>query len=368
VVTCVTRNYIIAEMSLLSIYAGPTAYRKLQADGFHVDQFGALLGASGGPKWFVLYGLDRYLFGEFLVSGTRPLDTLGSSAGAWRLSCLATADPLRAIDALAVGYSEQTYSAAPSVTEITDKMRDMLALVLGTGGASEIVSNERIRTHIIADRCKGIGNSSHKAMQMGFLGLSALANTVSRRALSLFFQRTLFTPKPANSPWGNLTDLDTRLAQLTANNLLDVLIASGSIPFVLSGVRNIEGAHPGMYWDGGITDYHFDFPFHRGSDLVLYPHFSATVIPGWFDKHLPWRKPHRENFDNVVLLAPSAEFVNSLPNRKIPDRTDFEAYPEQERLRIWREVLASSQALGDAFARLVQFGEGLDNMVLLDQF
>lgn len=363
-----TRDYIIVQMSLLSLYAGPTAYKRLSAEGMHADQFSVLLAASGGPKWFVLYGLDRYLFGEFFQTNSKPVDTLGSSAGAWRMSCLATADPVRAIDALAKGYSEETYSAAPTAEEITTKMRLMLSKVLGTSGSSEIVHNERFRTHIIADRCKGIGNSDSKSLQAAFLGLSACANVVSRKALSAFFQRTVFTPQPSQSPWRDLDDMDTVLAELTADNLLDVLIASGSIPFVLSGERDIQGARQGLYWDGGITDYHFDFRFHQGNDLVLYPHFSPRVVPGWFDKHLPWRKPQRENFDNVLMVVPSQEFVASLPNSKIPDRKDFETYPEEDRLRIWREVLARSRELGDEMRRLVQSGEGLDNMVLLNQF
>ena len=32
---------------------------------FKPEQFKLMLGASGGPKWFVLFGLDRYLFGNF---------------------------------------------------------------------------------------------------------------------------------------------------------------------------------------------------------------------------------------------------------------------------------------------------------------
>ena len=293
--------------------------------------------------------------------------TLGSSAGAWRMSCLAMADPLRAIDELALGYSEQTYSATPDEKEVTSKMRAMLSRVLGANGASEIVNNELIISHIVADRCKGLGNSSNRYVQGCFLGLSALANTASRKALSLFFERTIFTTDVESSPWRSLRDLDTSVVGLTEENLLDVLIASGAIPFVLEGVRDIAGSSKGKYWDGGITDYHFDLPFHRGEDLVLYPHFSTRIVPGWFDKHLPWRKPHPENFENVVLLTPSEEFVASLPNQKIPDRTDFERYPEPQRLIIWREVLAKSRILGDALKQLVETGEGLDNIQLLER-
>ncbi len=52
--------------SSLSIYAGPTARAQLLEQGVTAAQFNVMVGASGGPKWFVLYGLDRYLFGTFL--------------------------------------------------------------------------------------------------------------------------------------------------------------------------------------------------------------------------------------------------------------------------------------------------------------
>ena len=355
-------------MSALSIYAGPVAFEKLRNDGMHPDWFKVMLGASGGPKWFVLYGLDRYLFSDFFAQRRDPLYTLGSSAGAWRLSCLASADPLRAIEELARLYSGQTYSEAPTVEEITTKMRHMLQHVLGDKGISSVVNNPVIKTHLVADRCKGFGASGSKLAQTLFLGASALCNGISRRSLSWFFERTLFTNAVDDSPWKDLRDLDTALAPLTETNLIDALIASGSIPFVLEGVRDIEQAKAGLYWDGGITDYHFDFPFWQQEGLVLYPHFSTRVIPGWFDKQLLWRKPEPKHFANVVLLAPSEEFVASLPNEKIPDRTDFERYSESERLSVWQTVLDYSLELGEEFQLLVETGEGLDRMELLESF
>ena len=355
-------------MSALTISAGPTAYAQLREEGVRQEQFKVMLGASGGPKWFVLYGLDRYLFSQFFANREQTLYTLGSSAGAWRLSCLATEDPLRAIDELAVRYSGQTYTDVPTIEEITAKMRDMLEHVLGPDGPAQLVHNPHIKTHLVADRCKGFGNSHRKIPQSVFLGLSALCNIASRSTLSWFFQRTLFTNSPETSPWGELTDIDTAIAPISKDNLLDVLIASGSIPFVLEGVRNISGAARGLYWDGGITDYHFDLPFLKGDGLVLYPHFSSKVIPGWFDKRLPWRKPNPKHFHNVVLVTPSDEFVAELPNAKIPDRTDLERYSESERLSIWQQVLDSSVQLGDEFRLLVEEGEGIDNIQLLDAF
>jgi hypothetical protein len=123
---------------------------------------------------------------------------------------------------------------------------------------------------------------------------------------------------------------------------------------VLAGVRDPGGAKPGLYWDGGITDYHFDMPFNDGNKLVLYPHFSPTVIPGWFDKRLPWRRVNSRHFDNVLLITPSRQFTENLPYGKIPDREDFSRFDYAERQRYWQTALAESRRLADDFAELTQ--------------
>ncbi len=348
--------------SSLSIYAGPTARAQLLEQGVTASQFNVMVGASGGPKWFVLYGLDRYLFGTFLQERTEPLLTLGSSAGAWRMCCLATADPVAAIDRLAKLYSEEQYSDTPTQREITLKAEAMLAGMLGPTGAVEIASNERFLTTIVADRSRGFGSSRHKGLQTASLGLAALANVVSRRSLSLFFERTLFSTQGRESPWASVDDLRTTLVPLRENNIMQAMMATGAIPYVLEGVRDIPGAPSGLYWDGGMTDYHFDMDFHAGDGLVLYPHFSAEVIPGWFDKALPWRRAHAQHYDRVVLVTPSKEFVATLPNGKIPDRKDFEKLGADERIRCWRQVLKASERLAVDFQELVESGVGLDRI------
>lgn len=347
-------------MASLTIYAGPSALKKLQRDGFRQEHFKVLVGSSGGPKWFVLLGLDRYLFGEFFSGRTAELFTVGSSVGAWRMCCLATQDPVGSIERLARYYSHEKYSKQPTVKEITDSARIMLHRVLGESGANEIVVNDVFRTHIVADRCKGFGSSKLKYLQAIHLSASATFNIFSRRSLSLFFERTLFSNMASDSPWSALSDISTTSAGLDESNLVDVMIASGSIPFVLEGVNEIKGAKRGHYWDGGIIDYHFDWHFHHGPELVLYPHFSAQLIPGWFDKSLKWRKVKEEYLDNVVLLAPSKEFVASLPGEKIPDRKDFQNYPYEKRVEVWQEVIKKSEQLALELRTLVETGEGLD--------
>ena len=356
------RLYHSFAMASLEIYAGPAAMRRLRKEGICQSQFEVLVAASGGPKWFVLASLDRYLFGSFFVNRASELFTIGSSVGAWRVCCLATHDPVASVERLAHFYCHEKYSSAPTVEEVTNSVRIMLENILGEHGAIEIVNNSLFRTHIIADRSKGIGSSHSKFLQAIHLAASAGFNLISRQSLSLFFERSIFSNLGEGSPWAKFHDISSATAFLTTENIHDVMLASGSIPFVLEGVRNIAGARQGHYWDGGITDYHFDWKFHEGEGLVLYPHFSAELIPGWFDKMLRWRKVKPENLENVVLLAPSKEFVQSLPGKKIPDRKDFRNLDYSERVKRWQEVITRSEELAEEFKLVVETGEGLGHI------
>jgi hypothetical protein len=134
------------------------------------------------------------------------------------------------------------------------------------------------------------------------------------------------------------------------------LLASASIPLVLEGVRDIPGAPAGLYWDGGIVDYHLHLPYAAVPDLVLYPHFSDRIVPGWLDKSLPWRVARGPWLDDVVLLAPTREFLATLPHGKLPDRGDFRRYAgdDARRMRDWRRAMAECERLAEAFYAFVE--------------
>ena len=336
--------------------------QQIQSNGLQAEQFKVLAGASGGPKWFVLYGLDRYLFGEFFANRSDGLATLGSSAGAWRLACLATAEPVASIDRLASLYSNEQYSSQPSAEEVTSKARVMLRRVLGPNGGRQLVENDKIKTHIIADRCRGFLSVDSQLLLGAGLALAAVSNLISRRALKIYFERVVFNNHAHACELTSLTDIKTLDIKLTEQNVYDALLASGSIPFALEGVRDVEGGPNGLYVDGGITDYHFDVPFHSNDGLVLYPHFYPRVVPGWFDKHLKWRKVVSRYYDNVLLVVPSEDFVAGLPFGKIPDRQDFRKLDYQQRVESWQKVLQESHRLADEFSRLVDTGVGLESI------
>ncbi len=86
---------------------------------------------------------------------------------------------------------------------------------------------------------------------------------------------------------------------------------------------------------------------------MLYPHFQKSVVPGWLDKHLRWRHQATPFLDNMIVLAPNPEWVKTLPNGKLPDRTDFTHYGADlpGRVKAWTVAVSASEQLADEFAQ-----------------
>jgi len=351
----------------LTVFAGKEAARRLSNDGWQADHFSLLLGASGGPKWFILSRLDQALFSDFLSGGRKPLTTLGSSIGSWRHACLPQADPAAAIRRLEAGYLYQSYdSDRPTAADISKVSSGILDSMLADGGIEAVIDHPRYRSHIVTARGRGIAASRSAPLLATGMGIAALGNTVSRGLLKHAFQRVVFHSGHAHSPGLSLEDFHTAYVPLASDNLAQALHASGSIPFVLTGERDIPGAPGGQYWDGGIIDYHFDLGQYRGEGLILYPHFRSDITPGWFDKFLPWRRAAIDEQDMLVLMCPSAEFVAELPQAKIPDRGDFTRMTPEERVRYWETCVSRSQALADEFLALIAGSDPLAGVTVLD--
>ena len=350
----------------LDIYLGREAARQIECEGWSADLFTLLLGASGGPKWFILAQLDRLLFGDFLQRGEQPLSLLGSSIGSWRHACLAMRDPVAAVKRLEQGYLYQHYASKPTPGEVSEVSLAILQRVFGDSGATDLVDHPRFRTHIVTARGRGPAAASSTPLLATGMGAAALGNAVSRQLLKLHFQRVVFHTGSGPNPGLALHDFHTLYCPLREDNAGAVLHASGAIPFVLTGERDIPGAPPGQYWDGGIIDYHFDLGQYRGEGLILYPHFSHRVVPGWFDKFLPWRQAAVHEVENLVLLCPSEAFIADLPHGKIPDRSDFTRFGHDERVAYWEHCVERSKALAEEFAELIDCGEPLRGATLFE--
>lgn len=353
-------------MQALQIHAGPRALAHIRAAGLRPYDIRVVAGAAGGPKGLILNHLDRHVFGSWLARATRPIHLVGASIGAWRMAAAAMPDAAAAFERLAHDYIHQHYEPepgrqTPSPGQVSRVFGQMIAAFFA-GEVERLLAHPRYRVHMVASRGRHVlGREGRWRTPLGYAA-AALSNFASRRTLGAWLERVLFSAPGEVLPIP-LGDLRHRKVPLSASNFEPALLASCSIPFLLSAVHDIPGAPPGAYWDGGITDYHLHWDYSSlpespagaaggQASLVLYPHFQRTLVPGWLDKAS--RSRHRSTpwLDNVVLLAPAAEWVATLPNGRLPDRGDFKRYGPDvaSRIRAWSGAVAESERLAEEWS------------------
>lgn len=330
--------------STLRVLAGATAFEHVQQYGLRQQDIDLVVGASGGPKWFCLFGLDQYLFGEFFKDRTSALSLVGSSAGAWRFACVTQHNPAAATERFAKAYSSLCFPANASIDEITATSASVLDQVFPSDDAIvQVLNNPVLQLNFIAAREVKVRKSERKAAQLRRLMLAAGANLLQPALLQKFYKRVVMQN---HSNPTLLQRVPHEAYPLTLDNFKASLLASGSIPLVMHPVKDPAGLPKGLYMDGGLLDYHLPLPYQQ-EGLILYPHFYPYLIPGWFDKSLPWRRAKAAQMDKMILLCPSSSWVKSLPYGKIPDRKDFDKLTDTQRLRYWATVLERSKELAE---------------------
>ena len=259
---------------MLDIYAGDSALKIIEEKGFTPDIFTSFLGASGGPKWFTLYGLDKYIFGEFFNNPQQNINLIGSSVGAFRNACFAQKDPIAAIERFAKNYHETTYSHKAKPEEVSTKAVAMMNAIFGESGEQEIIDNAHFKAHFIVTKCKGFVALENKFLQGLGLVKSYVNNRISRQRLNSQYERYIFQSNNSDLKLNDPDNISTTRVCVSKANIRNALLASGSIPLVMEGISNIENSAQGMYRDGGIVDYHFDL-----QKLQMNLDFFQKVMP-----------------------------------------------------------------------------------------
>jgi len=358
-------------MQALRIYAGPRAREHLAANGLRPQDVGVIPGAAGGPKGLILGPLDRFIFGQWLSQSTHTVHLIGASIGAWRMATACLDPSVAALQRLEHDYIHQHYEVPPgqkrpSAEQVSREFGHNLHAFYG-GRIDEVLQHPRYRLHVVTSHGRHLLHREHPvATALGYAG-AYVTNAVSRRWLGAWLERVVFSSGGLGShaldndglPFAT-NDFRTRWFDLTADNFMSTLQASCSIPFVLQAVHDIPGAPTGAYWDGGITDYHLHLHYTppSSSPIVLYPHFQQQVVPGWLDK--AWTRRHHATayLDHTVVLAPNPEWVRTLPNGKLPDRTDFTRYGMDlaARVKVWNAAVSAAQQLADEWAQWLDHG------------
>lgn len=342
-------------MKNLELYAGPGARRLIEERGLTPGLVEVVAGAAGGPKWLVLCGLDEAIFSSWLMDRASPVFLLGSSVGSWRFAALAQG--MEAHRRFRDAYLAQRFTAVPTPAQASTEIAKFLDAALEGDGPALALSHPHARLTLFAVRCRGPLGSDSRRVLLPLMAVSGVLNALSRRALGLFFTRVLFHDPRDLPPYSDLPGFPFMRVGLTPGNLKKAVMASGSMPVIMEGVRGIEGAPTGTYRDAGILDYHLAIPF-GAEGIVLYPHYGGRITPGWFDKHLPWRRPSLRDVSNVLLMCPSRAFLEGLPGRRIPSREDFREFwgRDEERIAYWHGVVEAGRVLGDEFMEAVHKG------------
>jgi hypothetical protein len=331
---------------------GARARAHIERQGLAPADIACVAAAAGGPKGLALIPLDRWLFGSWFAGLSKGPTLVGASIGAWRLAAGAHSDPVAALGRLQEAYlEEQRYRPDPSPAEVSAACTAIVSAIFPAGWHPE----PRFALRVLTARASG---SLHQKSSRLAFARAVLANLWGRGALSRYLERIVFATGPCSA-------LDTALMRaddfglttvpLHAGNARPALLASGSIPLVSDPVVDIPNAPGGWYWDGGLIDYHLFYPYRELPGLVLYPHFTPYLVPGWLDKHLRWRRQPvagQSRLENLILIAPSAAFLRRLPNGKLPDRQDFKRYGQRHdaRIRDWRIAIAACEEWSEQVA------------------
>jgi hypothetical protein len=362
-----TFTHISRASPALTIHAGKKALEHMRRYGLQAQDVAIVPAAAGGPKGLILQSLDQWLFGQWLAAAPRERTLIGSSIGAWRMAAASHADPAAAFQRLGDLYCEQRYPEKPSARYVTDACLQLLDDLIG-GHEHEIVNQPHHRLHLLAVRGRGLLKAPrHSAIAKAGFAAATFANMASRARLAKHLERVVIGDMRDPLFWlkAKFDNFETHFAPLAQDNLKQALLASGTLPLIMEPVRDIPHAPAGTYWDGGIIDYHLALPYSRiasatDGGLVLYPHFTDHIVPGWLDKPLPWRRAslgkNRDWLDNVIMLSPSPAFLQSLSLGKLPDRKDFFYYGANHEFRIqnWRIAIYEGERLRDEFTAFVE--------------
>lgn len=382
-----TTSFIASEH--LRILAGPLARQQLRSDGLQARDVRAIAAAAGGPKGLILGPLDQFIFGHWLSNARQPIELIGASIGCWRLASACAPDPESKLRAFSHAYIEQDYRIPeghrrPPPSAVSASFAQGLTQFFGDI-SKQVLEHQCYRLHVFTSRghrllAKAAGRSPG---ELGAALASAwLANAISRATLANYLERVVFSAAKRNEASQQrqppedcaqargvgvglaeetdhalfLKDYPAQQVRLDCSNWLSAIQASCSIPMLLDPVWDLNGAPPGPYWDGGLTDYHLHLNYMAlYPGLVLYPHFIDRLIPGWLDKPWFWRHRAGRGLDNLVLLCPTRQWLSRLPDARLPDRDDFVRYARDPlaRMRRWREAVARAEDLARAFAAFV---------------
>lgn len=340
--------------------AGPLVLPIIRDEGLDRRRIAVFAGPAGGPKWFVSVGFDKTILRtRFLEHGAGRVLLVGSSAGGWRCLAMSCRDPLNAYEKLRLGYSRNIFTAEDTSQSVSAAFRKNMEDFIDDDDIPYIIDHPVFDVAVHTVRSKGPCASSNRRIEGAGILLAALLNTFSASAMAPLYERVLLFAAKEEPSFLRDNLFRGRGVRLTAHNVRHAALATGSLPYIMAGVGGIPDAPPGVYRDGGLCDYQLNQDYAPGKGkITLFFHYQERIVPGWLDKKLTWRKPGPRVLENVLQVFPGGDFVNMLPDKRIPDRNDFIEFVDDpaERIRRWDEASSKSDVVAEQFMEDVESG------------
>lgn len=341
------------------MYYRITPSRTLRTNALHtarfvahgLDYFSVFCACASGPAGLVSTGFENEFVRRALCCGAPlPAGTkwfVGGSTAALRFCALLTRiltgqDTTERLKEL---YCDMTYCIGDTATELRPMLCELYHLCAPPPLLRSMVGHGNLHLAIMVAHLPDCdGSCPDWRLALAFLWIfvqNLVCGTRSRRLTRLCFYTGRDLPVfAAGNP-------DIRFVPLTEHNFYQVLKATTCIPFLAERCTAIQGVGAaGLFFDGALTDYMFNLHIAQCPALLLNDYPDATVKRTLFDVGLPFRYTPASCFHNCTMIQPTRHFVNSLPNKAVPNVLDwfnpkFIADPSLRRLA-WRKAYTLS--------------------------
>ncbi|KAJ3331636.1 hypothetical protein HDU76_002643 [Blyttiomyces sp. JEL0837] len=303
---------------------------KLEEKG--LDYFKVFFGPASGPKTFTTVGFERQI--SQLIQQEKLSDQkwlVGASTSALRfmslLASFATNEDVT--NKLKEHFCQMYYKQGDTPQVLRPMMEECYRICAPTEYLEEILSNKNLRIAILVanihERFRDLSEWQFKTVLASF----ALSNLIHPGYISGLVSRICFysgDEEPTFLERGLGGKEAVLFVKLTKENVYEVLHATTCIPFVQEPCTYITGVGEGLYVDGALTDYTVNchitdptIPALLLSDTLSRDNIRPTV----FDSYVPWRRPPSQLFDHCSVLCPNLNFMELLPDKRLPSVKDW---------------------------------------------
>ncbi|MEN6422958.1 MAG: hypothetical protein ABFD76_13530 [Smithella sp.] len=179
-------------MSRIRIKAGTKIYQIIKDGGFNFDSVSTYFGPAVGPRWLVASGFDLTLLSEGFLGRLKPVQLVGSSAGAFRFAAWIQPEAIKSYHKLMNAYIEMKYTKQDTPETLLEKITGIVNEYLEDDALPFALANKKYRLVIITARARGLVAFQNAAIQKLGLATCFVLNYFSRNNIHKFAERVVF--------------------------------------------------------------------------------------------------------------------------------------------------------------------------------